>query len=129
MIKDGMSELQTLKTAIHETAHSILHKDSDHLKDSATMEVEAESIAYVICQYFGLDTSDYSFGYIAGWSGSKELPELQLSLAAIQKTAHTMISRIESEVKRHEQKQTLTMSDLEQSLGQSYKAEIQRHRR
>ena len=62
VIKSGMSEMQTIKTAVHETAHSLLHKDTDHLKDSATMEVEAESIAYVVCQSLGLETSDYSFG-------------------------------------------------------------------
>ena len=65
VIKSGMSELQTVKTAIHETAHSILHKDKTHTKDSKTMEVEAESVAFVVCQYLGLDTSDYSFGYLA----------------------------------------------------------------
>ena len=68
VIKSGMSDLQTVKTAIHETAHSILHKDQAHVKDSATMEVEAESVAFVVCQHLGFDTSDYSFGYLAGWS-------------------------------------------------------------
>lgn len=77
VIKSGMSEMQTVKTAIHETAHSILH--IEHQKEPASMEVEAESIAYVVCQHFGLDTSDYSFGYLAGWSSGKELPELKAS--------------------------------------------------
>lgn len=67
-IKEGMSELQTVKTAIHELTHSVLHTDKDKLKDAATMEVEAESVAFVVCNHFGLDTSDYSFGYLAGWS-------------------------------------------------------------
>ena len=63
-IKEGMSELQTVKTAIHELTHSVLHTDKDKLKDAATMEVEAESVAFVVCNHFGLDTSDYSFGYL-----------------------------------------------------------------
>lgn len=98
VIKSGMSEMQTIKTAVHETAHSILHKDAAHLKDSATMEVEAESIAYVVCQSLGLDTSEYSFGYLAGWSASKELPELQSSLETIQKTAHLLIGQLEVQI-------------------------------
>ena len=93
MIKSGMSERQTVKTAIHETAHSILHTDKEHLKDSATMEVEAESVAFVVCQHFGLDTSDYSFGYLAGWSNGKGLPELKASLQTIQRTSNDLINR------------------------------------
>lgn len=98
VIKSGMSELQTVKTAIHETAHSILHKDKEHLKDSATMEVQAESIAFVVCQHLGLDTSDYSFGYLAGWSSNKELPELKSSLEIIQQTAHEVIQQIDNRI-------------------------------
>lgn len=101
VIKSGMSERQTVKTAIHETAHSILHTDKERLKDSATMEIEAESIAFVVCQHFGLDTSDYSFGYLAGWSSTKELPELKSSLSAIQKEAHGLIDRIEKNLLKH----------------------------
>ena len=114
VIKSGKSEMQTIKTAVHETAHSILHKDAAHLKDSATMEVEAESIAYVVCQSLGLDTSDYSFGYLAGWSASKELPELQSSLATIQKTAHMLIGQLEAQIHKrtHRQEHTETLQEL-----------------
>lgn len=101
VIKSGMSELQTVKTAIHETAHSILHKDQAHVKDSATMEVEAESVAFVVCQHLGLDTSDYSFGYLAGWSSGKELPELKSSLQTIQKTAHELIEDLDKAILKH----------------------------
>lgn len=95
MIKSGMSDLQTVKTAIHETAHSILHKDQAHIKDSATMEVEAESTAFIVCQHLGLDTSDYSFGYLAGWSSGKDLPELKSSLQTIQRTSHEVIENLD----------------------------------
>lgn len=101
-IQEGMSEMQTMKTCIHEVAHSILHSAEN--KDAAdknrfTKEVEAESVAYTVCQYFGIDTSDYSFGYIAGWSSGKEIPELKTSLETIRKTASEMISSIEEVVK------------------------------
>ena len=101
VIKSGMSERQTVKTAIHETAHSILHTDKEHLKDSATMEVEAESVAFVVCQHFGLDTSDYSFGYLASWSSGKELPELKASLQTIQKTSDGLIGKLEHLMKKY----------------------------
>ena len=102
-IDEGMSELQTLKTAIHEIAHAKLHdidlnapKDEQQPRvDRRTREVEAESVAYTVCQRFGLDTSDYSFGYVAGWSSGKELPELKASLETIQQTAKELISEIE----------------------------------
>lgn len=101
VVKSGMSEMQTVKTAIHEIAHSILHKDQAHVKDSATMEVEAESVAFVVCQHLGLDTSDYSFGYLAGWSSGKELPELKSSLQTIQKTAHELIEDLDKAILKH----------------------------
>ena len=101
-IQQGMSESQTVKTAIHEVAHAKLHsrelnKDTDlsEQKDRNTKEVEAESIAYTVCQHFGIDTSDYSFGYIAGWSSGKEMTELKSSLDTIRRTASEMISGIE----------------------------------
>lgn len=101
-IQQGMSESQTVKTAIHEVAHAKLHsrelnKDTDlsEPKDRNTKEVEAESIAYTVCQHFGIDTSDYSFGYIAGWSSGKEMTELKSSLDTIRRTASEMISGIE----------------------------------
>lgn len=102
-IKEGVSELQAVKTAIHEIAHAKLHdvdlnapKDEQQPRASRrTREVEAESVAYTVCQRFGLDTSDYSFGYVAGWSSGKELPELKASLETIQQTAKELISEIE----------------------------------
>ncbi len=102
-INEGMSQVQTLKTLIHETVHAKLHalpvKDGKIIgrpeKDKHTHEVEAESIAYVVCQHFGIDTSDYSFPYVTGWSSGKELDELKASLECISKTAAEMIDRIE----------------------------------
>ena len=86
-VQEGMGESQTLKTMVHETAHAMLHSrevENDNLlapaKDRNTKEVEAESIAYTVCQHFGIDTSDYSFGYIAGWSSGKDMRELKSSL-------------------------------------------------
>lgn len=96
-IKDGMSQMQTIKTMVHEITHSILHdKDNgeEAKADRRTMEVQAESVAYVVNSYLGLDTSDYSFGYIAGWSSGKETKELKASLNVIQKTAHELIEAI-----------------------------------
>lgn len=95
--------MQTLKTAIHEIAHSNLHAidpevlatEQDNRPDSRTREVQAESVAYVVCQHYGLDTSDYSFGYVAGWSCGKELSELTTSLETIRATASELITEID----------------------------------
>ena len=102
-IQEGMSELQTLKTAIHEIAHSKLHAidpeapaiEQADRPDSRTREVQAESVAYAVCQHYGLDTSDYSFGYVAGWSSGKDLKELKASLETIRATAHELITAID----------------------------------
>lgn len=102
-IQAAMSELQTLKTAIHEIAHSKLHAidpeapaiEQADRPDSRTREVQAESVAYAVCQHYGLDTSDYSFGYVAGWSSDKELKELKASLETIRATAHELITTID----------------------------------
>ena len=102
-VQENMSESQTLKTMVHEVAHSMLHNkeiDRDDLieepaKDRNTKEVEAESVAYTVCQHFGIDTSDYSFGYIAGWSSGKDMKELKSSLDTIRKTASELITGIE----------------------------------
>ena len=102
-IREGMSEAQTVKTAIHELAHSRLH-DFDRSKppaegeerpDRFTREVQAESIAYVVCQHFGIDTIDYSFGYVATWSSDRDLPELKASLQTIRDAASSLITEIE----------------------------------
>lgn len=129
VIKSGMSDLQTVKTAIHETAHSILHKDMDHIKDSATMEVEAESVAFVVCQHLGLDTSDYSFGYLAGWSSGKELPELKSSLQTIQKTAHELIEDLDKAILKHTNNIDICQSIADEPMKISSIADIHHHRR
>ena len=95
-VNEGMSQVQTLKTLIHETAHALLHARPEAAdKDRHTKEVEAESIAYVVCQHFGIDTADYSFPYVTSWSSGKELDELKASLDCISKTAAEMIDSIE----------------------------------
>lgn len=95
-VQDGMSESQTIKTLIHEISHSMLHGNKT-VKDRRTKEVEAESIAYTVCQHFGIDTSDYSFGYIAGWSSGKELHELKSSIETIRESASQLITSIEEQ--------------------------------
>ena len=103
VIKKGLSESQTLKTAIHETVHAKLH-DREIMeslgveKDRLTKEVEAESVAYCVCYSFGLDTSDYSFPYIAGWSSSREMKEMKASMDVIRKTAGEMIDQLTEEL-------------------------------
>lgn len=93
----GMSQVQTLKTLIHETAHALLHARSEAAdKNRHTKEVEAESIAYVVCQHFGIDTADYSFPYVTSWSRGRELDELKASLDCISKTASGLITAMES---------------------------------
>ena len=101
-IKEGVSELQSVKTAIHEIAHAKLHDvdlnappEEQNRAPRHTREVQAESVAYTVCQHFGLDTSDYSFGYVAGWSSGKEMTELKASLETIQTTAKELITEIE----------------------------------
>ena len=105
-IQDGMSEIQTVKTAIHEIAHAKLHaiKPDEKVapevrKDRHTKEVEAESVAYTVCQRYGIETSDYSFGYIAGWSSDKDTKELKGSLETIRSTAAEMIESIDAKLK------------------------------
>ena len=104
-----MSEVQTVKTIIHEMAHALLHDKTDNPdlvqdpKTKNTKEVEAESIAYVVCQHFGIDTSDYSFGYIAGWSSGKETKELKASMDTIRVTASKMIVELESAMEKQQE--------------------------
>ena len=125
-IKEGMSEAQTLKTAIHELAHSRLHnmdQNSRDLnvkgKDRNTKEVEAESIAFVVCSHFGLDTGDYSFGYIGTWSSGKELPELKSSLKTIRSAATGIITEIEShleEIQKEQEQDKTIFQDQERNF-------------
>lgn len=104
VIQNGMSEMQTMKTAVHETAHAILH-DRDIMqeqgiqKDQMTKEVEAESVAFVSLAHFELDTSDYSFPYIAGWSSGRDTKELKASLDTIRKTSSEIIDGIEASMR------------------------------
>lgn len=100
-VQQGMSQSQTMKTLVHECAHAHLH-DRSVLPQGETIsresaEVEAESVAFIVCQYLGMDTTEYSFPYIAGWASTREVPELQNGLEKIQKTANQFIEKIESE--------------------------------
>lgn len=112
VIKSDMSQLQTIKTLIHEIAHEKLHAkdhlDKEYPVDRRTKEVEAESIAYTICQHYGLDSSDYSFSYVAGWSSGKDVKELKASLERIRSAADEMITDIdkslEKQMKREQSK-------------------------
>ena len=130
-IQEGMSELQTLKTAIHEIAHSKLHAidpeapaiEQADRPDSRTREVQAESVAYAVCQHYGLDTSDYSFGYVAGWSSGKDLKELKASLETIRATAHELITTIDGHLaqlqkERQAQQEQPQAAPLEQATEQ-----------
>ena len=123
-VQEGMSESQTLKTMVHEVAHSMLHdKDVNRgdvleppAKDRNTKEVEAESIAYIVCQHFGIDTSDYSFGYIAGWSSDKNMKELKSSLDTIRKTASELITGIEAQLQELQLDRELMQEQEKESL-------------
>ena len=107
VVKEDMSESQTIKTLIHEIAHAKLHdrellEKAGEEKDQRTKEIEAESIAYTVCQYFGLDTSDYSFPYIAGWSDNLKMWELRTFMDAIRRTAGEFIKELEEKIKELE---------------------------
>jgi antirestriction protein ArdC/predicted nucleotidyltransferase len=123
-LQEGMSQIQNSKTAIHEIAHATLHDidlnnptlDMEGRKDRKTKEVEAESIAYAVCQHYGIDTSEYSFGYVAGWSSDKELKELKSSLETIRKTSATLINTIDE---RMAELQLAKEQEVEQGLEQS----------
>ena len=112
-LQEGMSELQNIKTLIHETAHARLHAiDPDATEeeradqpDQSTREVQAESVAYVVCQHFGLDVSDYSFAYVAGWSSGKELPELRASLDVIRNAAKETITAVTEQLSLQKEQQ------------------------
>ena len=115
VIQNGMSERQTMKTGIHEVTHAKLHdrdimEELDEKKDQLTREVEAESVAYTVCQYFGLDTSEYSFPYIAGWSSDRNMKELRASMDTIRRVSGEFIDQmvdrmqeIRREAQRHQE--------------------------
>lgn len=123
-IDDNMSELQTLKTAIHEIAHAKLHdidlnapkEEKENRPNQRTREVEAESVAYTVCQHYGLDTSDYSFGYVAGWSSGKELSELKGSLETIRLAASELIDSIDGHFKELQRARENELSEKETEL-------------
>lgn len=101
VVKEGMSELQTIKTMIHEIAHATLgHGGKDDKWDRETKEVQAESVAYWVTQMIGLDTSDYSFGYISGWSKDREVTELKENLDLIKTTADKISADLERELSK-----------------------------
>lgn len=129
VIKSGMSDAQTLKTAFHEAAHNLLH---DPAKDIVTnksprneKEVQAESVAFMVAERFGIDTSEYSFPYIASWSDGKQLEQLKSALQEIQEAAKKISSEIESELLKL-QKRNLTMDEklADTELNNIQKAEF-----
>ena len=131
-IQENMSQLQTLKTAIHEIAHAKLHdidlnapkEERENLPDQRTREVQAESVAYTVCQHYGLDTSDYSFGYVAGWSTGREMEELKSSLETIRSTAAEIINGIDAQIaelqkdQEKEQEQEKPLSPDDRTTGE-----------
>ena len=131
-IDEGMSELQTLKTAIHEIVHAKLHaidKDAPATEqtvrpDHRTREVQAESVAYAVCQHYGLDTSDYSFGYVAGWSSGRELSELKASLETIREAANELITDIDDHLTQLQQEREIKQeSEQPQEQEAAYRLE------
>ena len=120
-VQENMSESQTLKTMIHEVAHSKLHskeveQDEQMKKDRNTKEVEAESIAYTVCQHFGIDTSDYSFGYIAGWSSGRDTKELRASMDTIRRTASELITGIEEQLQEIQRNREVSQEQTKESI-------------
>ena len=120
-VQENMSESQTLKTMIHEVAHSKLHskeveQDEQMRKDRNTKEVEAKSVAYTVCQHFGIDTSDYSFGYIAGWSSGRDTKELRSSMDTIRKTASELITGIEEQLQELQRDREVSQEQTKESI-------------
>lgn len=122
VIKAGMSESQTLKTLVHEVAHSILHgKDAaEPEKDRNTKEVEAEGVAFTVCSHFGIDTSNYSFGYLASWSSGREMKELRSSLDTIRKTASELITGIEEQLKKIRDGSKISIFNIRMNGGERW---------
>lgn len=128
-IDEGMSQLQNLKTAIHEIAHAKLHaidfnvpreKQPDK-PDRRTREVQAESVAYTVCQHYGLDTSDYSFGYVAGWSSGRELVELKSSLEKIHTAAAEIIESVDEHFAELRKQREVEKAEKKSVLASLYK--------
>ena len=118
VVQEGMSEAQTVKTLVHEASHQALHSKeareaSGETKSKNQQETEAESIAYVVCQHYGIDTSEYSFPYVATWSADKEVPELKASLETIRSTASWMITKIDEKMQEMNKE-----NELDDIIGQ-----------
>ena len=119
-----IEHIYTLKTAIHEIAHAKLHdidlnapkEEKENRPNQRTREIEAESVAYTVCQHYGLDTSDYSFGYVAGWSSGKELSELKGSLETIRLAASELIDSIDGHFKELQRARENELSEKETEL-------------
>lgn len=128
VVQKNMTQVQTLKTLTHELAHSMLHskvaENEGANKDRRTKEVEAESVAFTVCQHFGVDTSDYSFGYIAGWSSGKEMEELKSSMQTIRRTANEIINGVTTELLKEENAKEFETSNDEVAfkIGNEYLA-------
>ena len=129
-VKNDLSEMQTIKTTIHEIAHAKLHAlpekgenevVEDDRPDNRTREVQAESVAYTVCRHFGIDASDYSFGYVAGWSSGRETAELKASLEVIRNAADEMITDISEKLKELEKEKSV---DLNSDISAWYAAEF-----
>ena len=110
VVRPGLSQKQTLKTLVHEIAHAKLHAPADILDTArpkrSTRELEAESVAYVVCQHFGIDTADYSFGYVADWTRDKDMKQLKASLDLIRSTSAELIAGMEGHEQEQEQERT-----------------------
>lgn len=118
VIQDGMSEKQTMKTAVHEVTHAMCHdreimEELGEKKDRMTKEVEAESVAFTVCSYFGLDTSDYSFPYIAGWCSGMDMNKLRSSMDFIRKTAGSFIDGMAENIQKLQKEK-----EAERELGE-----------
>jgi hypothetical protein len=132
-INEGMSQVQTVLAKIHEITHATLHNkdlnkdDLNKPKDTQTKEVEAEAVAYVVCQHYNIETAENSFGYIADWSSGKEMPELKNSLDTIRGAAHELITKIDSQLfdmdLEQKQEQTADVSKPEAERNQTANGE------
>ena len=130
-IREGMSEVQTVCALVHEIAHSKLHNTAilneteENQKNNRTQEVEAESISYAVCQYYGIETSENSFGYIAAWSKDKELSELKASLDTISKTSNELINDIDRNFREICKERGIDLTKEEQTAEKPVNEEVE----
>lgn len=133
VIDSDMSEAMHCKTGLHEISHALLHdrdtgREKDNMPDTRTREIQAESIAYTIANYYGLNTEEYSFGYVAGWSSTKEIPELKASMTVIQETAQQMIKGIDEKLEEIRMEKGLSLSDAKEMKHEKEKKHFSRRR-